>query len=820
MILVCSLTLNIFFIIFKRSNFDEDERSELSWSKRAAKEAEAVAAISCSGHGRAYLDNPLFLEPFWMKNADRSAIMVAGWHRMSYIFNHSGSMSKQLEAQIHHIHDIVGNALTQGKYIIFGTGSTQLINAAIHALSPHNSSSPSIVVPLIPYYPLYKQQTEFFQEVEYKFEEDASLWMNNCSNDDNIIEIVTSPNNPDGKLNRARLQHPNAKAIYDRVYYWPQFTPISAPADDDIMLFSLSKLTGHAGTRFGWAVVKDEIVFTRMNKYLSVNTMGVSHESQLRALHLMKVIIDQAKEGETIFDFGYKTMRNRWEKLNEIVSVSKRFSLQKLESQYCNFFHKIRGPSPAYAWLKCLRKEGEGEGEEEDCYEIMRAANIVGRRGSIYGDEDKEILAREERKRVILNIKIWKTIVVTKKLVPTILLICSLSVNVIVFLKSGRINFDEEKEVVSWSKRAAIEGERVAAMSCSGHGRAYLDSYSLLSLDEEDDDDNEEMSVVCECNTCYTGSQCHTFIPSCPANAQRSAILVSGWHRMSYYFNQTGYMSKQLENGIRNLHDIVGNAVTKEKYIIFGTGSTQLINAAIHALSPSPNNSSSPSLVVPIIPYYLLYKQQTEFFQEVEYKFEEDASLWMKKMNNCSNDDNIIEIVTSPNNPDGKLNRARLQHPNAKAIYDRVYYWPQFTPISTPADDDIMLFSLSKLTVVKDETVFTKMNEYMNMNTVGVSHESQLRTLQLMKVITQGKKEEDEEETMFDFGYKTMKNRWEKLNEIISISKCFSLQELESDQYCNFFHKIRGPSPANILGCRGSNYGAQEKYRGCVFKEI
>ncbi|KAF4372785.1 hypothetical protein F8388_000952 [Cannabis sativa] len=139
-----------------------------------------------------------------------------------------------------------------------------------------------------------------------------------------------------------------------------------------------------------------------------------------------------------------------------------------------------------------------------------------------------------------------------------------------------------------------------------------------------------------------------------------------------------------------------------------------------------------------------LYKQQTEFFQEVEYKFEEDASLWMKKMNNCSNDDNIIEIVTSPNNPDGKLNRARLQHPNAKAIYDRVYYWPQFTPISAPADDDIMLFSLSKLT---------------------------------------GKKEEDEEETMFDFGYKTMRNRWEKLNEIISVSKRFSLQELESDQY-------------------------------------
>ncbi|XP_062097717.1 tryptophan aminotransferase-related protein 4-like [Humulus lupulus] len=435
-LLVCSLTLNVLFM-FKRVRvvFDDEKSSgdELSWSRRAAREAERVAAISCSGHGRAYIDSslvveeeegpvcecnscywgfhcenflpscpanaqsgdPLFLEPFWMENAGSSAMLVAGWHRMSYTFNQSGFMSKQLEARIRQMHAIVGNAVTEGKYIIFGTGSAQLINAAVHALSPHNNSSnsPSIVVPIIPYYPLYKLQTEYFQEVNYKFEDDSTLWMNkmnNYSNDNNtntinLIEIVTSPNNPDGQLNRARLQHPMAKAIYDRVYYWPHFTAISTPVDDDIMLFSLSKLTGHAGSRFGWAVVKDETVFTRMSKHLSVNTMGASHESQLRALHLMEVIIE-GKEGETVFDFGYKTMRNRWEKLNEIISVSKRFSLQKLESQYCNFFHKIRAPSPAYAWLKCLRKE-----EEKDCSAVLTAANINGRSGSTYGDEDKYV---------------------------------------------------------------------------------------------------------------------------------------------------------------------------------------------------------------------------------------------------------------------------------------------------------------------------------------------------------------------------------------------------------------------------------------------
>ena len=36
--------------------------------------------------------------------------------------------------------------------------------------------------------------------------------------------------------------------VYDRAYYWPHFTPVQ-PVDDDIMLFTLSKLTGHARTR-------------------------------------------------------------------------------------------------------------------------------------------------------------------------------------------------------------------------------------------------------------------------------------------------------------------------------------------------------------------------------------------------------------------------------------------------------------------------------------------------------------------------------------------------------------------------------------------
>eukprot|EP01051_Picozoa_sp_SAG22_P022673 SAG22_NODE_5523_length_999_cov_1.715556_1_plen_78_part_00 len=56
-------------------------------------------------------------------------------------------------------------------------------------------------------------------------------------------------------------------AVYDRAYYWPHFTPVQ-PASDEIGLYTLSKLTGHAGTRIGWALVKDEAVAARMAAWI------------------------------------------------------------------------------------------------------------------------------------------------------------------------------------------------------------------------------------------------------------------------------------------------------------------------------------------------------------------------------------------------------------------------------------------------------------------------------------------------------------------------------------------------------------------------
>jgi len=79
-------------------------------------------------------------------------------------------------------------------------------------------------------------------------------------------------------------------------------------------------------------------------------------------------------------------MRHHWRKLKETISKLKRFSLQKLSTQYCTLFKRERDISPAYAWLKCEREE------DKNCYETLEATGINGRTGSIYTDDDHYVL--------------------------------------------------------------------------------------------------------------------------------------------------------------------------------------------------------------------------------------------------------------------------------------------------------------------------------------------------------------------------------------------------------------------------------------------
>ncbi|XP_021771537.1 tryptophan aminotransferase-related protein 3-like [Chenopodium quinoa] len=118
-----------------------------------------------------------------------------------------------------------------------------------------------------------------------------------------------------------------------------------------------------------------------MEYYVMHNTLGVSQDTQLRVLILLKAIVDEG--GSDIFKFGHNIMKERWEGLTTILSTSSRFSLQHIPPQFCSFYQRVRGPSPAYAWLKCEREE------DEDCYQVLKEAGILGRRGRLFGAGDR-----------------------------------------------------------------------------------------------------------------------------------------------------------------------------------------------------------------------------------------------------------------------------------------------------------------------------------------------------------------------------------------------------------------------------------------------
>ena len=94
-------------------------------------------------------------EKYWLMMSERTKVVIPGWLSMSY-FSDAKSLcwflEPELAKQIIRLHKAVGNAVTQGRHIVVGTGSSQLIMAALFALSPKDGSEPMSVVATAPYY--------------------------------------------------------------------------------------------------------------------------------------------------------------------------------------------------------------------------------------------------------------------------------------------------------------------------------------------------------------------------------------------------------------------------------------------------------------------------------------------------------------------------------------------------------------------------------------------------------------------------------------------------------------------------------------------
>ncbi|XP_074585707.1 tryptophan aminotransferase-related protein 1-like [Curcuma longa] len=332
--------------------------------------------------------DPTMYESFWKGMGNRGDITIAGWQAISYfsdVTNLCWFLEPEFDHEIRRLHRLVGNAIADNHFVIVGTGSTQLFQAALYALSPPDTPEPLSVVSAVPYYSSYPAVTDYLRSGLYRWAGDASAFKGNA-----YIELVCSPNNPDGSIREAVLNSEKGMTIYDLAYYWPQYTPITRVEDHDIMLFTVSKTTGHAGSRIGWALVRDKDVAKRMIKFVELNSIGVSKDSQLRAAKIFKAISDgyelpNPENKYKLFNFGRQHMSMRWNKLREAVKVSGIFSLPEFQPSHCRFTRERTETYPAFAWLKC-EKEGV-----EDCESFLRSHKILSRNGKYFGADRKYV---------------------------------------------------------------------------------------------------------------------------------------------------------------------------------------------------------------------------------------------------------------------------------------------------------------------------------------------------------------------------------------------------------------------------------------------
>ncbi|GAB2249049.1 hypothetical protein Droror1_Dr00012408 [Drosera rotundifolia] len=373
-------------------------RSPENGQLRAAEAAGGVVVLKVESGGGGGDDgriinldhgDPTMYEKFWRLAGDKATVMIPGWQAMSYFSDPAKVcwfLEPKLEKEIIRMHSIVENAVTDDHYVVVGTGSTQLFQAALYALALKDWVEPISVVSATPYYSFHRQVIDYAKSGLYKWAGDADSF----SEEGPYIEIVTSPNNPDGVMRLPRVNRSGGMLIHDFAYYWPQYTPITYVADHDLMLFTVSKSSGHAGMRVGWALVKDKEVAKRMTKYIELNSIGVSKDSQLRAAKILQVISDGSEEargieaGLNLFEISYYQMAERWELLRQAAKDSELFSLPELPSTFCNYLKRSFKSQPAFAWMKC-------EGEIQDCETFLRDHKILTRSGRHFGMSPKYV---------------------------------------------------------------------------------------------------------------------------------------------------------------------------------------------------------------------------------------------------------------------------------------------------------------------------------------------------------------------------------------------------------------------------------------------
>lgn len=169
------------------------------------------------------------------------------------------------------------------------------------------------------------------------------------------IEILNTPANPAGEIRTALVQN-KSRVICDLVFDWPTYkTGGGHVATDycDIAIYSQSKHTGHAGSRFGWALIKDRRVWEAAAHYIQDTTMGISVDTQVRANTLMQHILSHSDDMDGGF-YGASApfLAARWAQVSSaVLPCGDNIVLQNVKSQGPSMWFKVPDGHNASAML-------------------------------------------------------------------------------------------------------------------------------------------------------------------------------------------------------------------------------------------------------------------------------------------------------------------------------------------------------------------------------------------------------------------------------------------------------------------------------------
>lgn len=246
---------------------------------------------------------PLYMKEYWdfmQKMYPRTCDIKLN---DSMAYNH-GRPNQALVEEIKKLHKYVGNAETSGYTVIVGNGASQIVSAVGYALSKARINNVLLVPP-------FWGRLKFLLNAGFNAAGDFGNAVRHAKSDITgpWVRFATSPNNPD-----AREESPEGEfKVVDMCYSWPQYTKKIERSTHDVMIFGLSKATGHAGTRIGWALVKDPDMAENMRLYIHMSTCGISNDAQARAISIIGSILSAEKNSiPSCFQFGKEKLAKRW----------------------------------------------------------------------------------------------------------------------------------------------------------------------------------------------------------------------------------------------------------------------------------------------------------------------------------------------------------------------------------------------------------------------------------------------------------------------------------------------------------------------------